>query len=150
MARPAALRNAHGRPESGGQNHQPPYTARVIFNLTNFTSIDDFDIRVYHSSLELSPRASVVRRFYHSHSTDSHSEFRRVRPISLPSRTPDLPASDVGPRAKWRVLKCFSRHSCPPSRSANFFNEIANLRVRMGLKLGGESGGQLLGRELDT
>ena len=50
----------------------------------------------------------------------------------------DLSASGGRFPAKWIGLKCSSCHFCPPSGSANFFSEIANRRVKMGLRL--ESG----------
>ena len=51
-------------------------------------------------------------------------------------------------RAKWGVLKCVTSHCCPPSGSAVFLSEIANRRVKMGLKLEIKCKDQLLG-ELD-
>ena len=67
--------------------------------------------------------------------------------ISTLSRSVDLSVSGAGPLAKWIVLKWFSCHFCPPSGSAAFFSEIANLRVKMGLRLEGEHDDQLEARD---
>ena len=41
------------------------------------------------------------------------------------------------------MAKCLGRHACPPSVSADFFREIANRRVKIGLKLESEHKNQL-------
>ena len=64
--------------------------------------------------------------------------------ISTLSSAADLSTSGAGPPEKRRVLKCFSCHFWPPSGSAAFFSEIANLKVKMGLKLESDSEGQSL------
>ena len=44
------------------------------------------------------------------------------------------------PRAKLMVVKWFNSHFCPPTGSADLFIEIANRRVKAGLKLESECG----------
>ena len=58
--------------------------------------------------------------------------------ISMLSQATGLSASGAGPTIEWRVAKCLGRHACPPSTSADFFREIANRRVKIGLKLGSD------------
>ena len=61
------------------------------------------------------------------------------------SQTTGLSASGADPTVEGRVAKCLGRHACPPSASADFFREIANRRVKMGLKLRSGSEDQLHG-----
>ena len=60
------------------------------------------------------------------------------------SWTVSLSISGAGRLAKLMVLKCFSCHFCPPFGSAAFFSEIANLRVKTGVRLESEHEGQQL------
>ena len=85
---------------------------------------------------------------YHGSYTFTRSQEGSTRPISMPeSRTTVTCMSEGGAAAKWGVLKCVSCHFRLPSGSADFLSEIANRRVKMGLKLGSEREDQLLMEE---